>query len=903
MLRCISAEYPPNLSFVKKPTRLYERQRLLLQMLSRRDALRVVCAPSQYGKTVLAYQYATSVFAAENTAWVNASDLSFLLALDAPISTEFTARYLESTAPRTLFVFDGCPHLSEKRFAALVDLIEKLLEAAHEVLLTTTDSRWVKLTGVPLLALNACELLLDSDEQARWPQSTRAITGIDAEEADERDEPSHASKPKDGTLEEACFDLGRIPGFRQAADHPREAFLHSLVNAEVKCEQDALAHLALLLGSGALHELTTFAQAFASNTILHLEQHYPHCGVKRLDPMFQAATLSSDQKFALVQHHLTALTEALPAFSEEDELVTALIECLLRRGEKLFAMQLVCGLHDNDRKAAYFDRHARDFLLDSQPLALLKLAAALPRSFYSTLERWQLVIIALGLVNDGKHAELALDAFQQQYCGIAATASPADAAAAELFCVLARIVFETEMEHDPANLLPCVRARADQMTLAGEFGAPAASQLSYTRDVLSLIEQALIDPHKAVETLERIGATGYTIKESLGAVALFVQLLIHFWSARLFEVQELDAAATAMPELHAIPAKGRTRKEAELLTRLESHITQLLARQESILAPNSYELFLFEKAYHLYGDRVYLLVSDGLLERIEVGKQSLIAQRKQWRTYQASNATEYARPHKASDKKPEKVLRINTLGRFEIESRDPSVTIQAKVRKQLRVLISLLAINEGREVSRPWIQRVMWPEAAERNAKQNLYSMWSLLNKSITNAAGECPFFESFPQSIALNEQLVETDVRLLVDLCKRLRNEDLEPNEYESILDELEDIYRGPLLPGLETAEVVAHRKRYQDHLVEALIQSGLHLRKHGNTALALRYFRFAFDNEPTREDVCYQVMMALWKLGRHGEALNEYFVCRRALIDEYGVEGTTRLRELYESILSDAS
>lgn len=243
------------------------------------------------------------------------------------------------------------------------------------------------------------------------------------------------------------------------------------------------------------------------------------------------------------------------------------------------------------------------------------------------------------------------------------------------------------------------------------------------------------------------------------------------------------------------------------------------------------------------------------------------------------------------------------FGRFEIEARDPDITIRAKVRKQLRLLISLLAINAGREVSRPWIQQTIWPNSPDRNARQSLYSMWSLLNKSILDREGNCPFFESYPQSVALNSALVETDTQLLTLICKRLRYETLDIPLYEKAIEMIEDIYRGPLLPGDETAEVVASRKQYHDRLIEALVNGGEQLRKTGETALALRYFRFAFDNEPTREDVCYLLMLTLWKLGRHGEALNEYFVCRRALVDRFGIEGTAKLRKLYDAILADAS
>ncbi|WP_251198453.1 AfsR/SARP family transcriptional regulator [Anaerotardibacter muris] len=913
-----------------------------MQLLSRRDALRVICAPSCYGKTMVAVQYAEQVFAAEHIAWIDASELPFLIALDAAASDEFTAQYLEGKAQCTLFVVDGCPHLSAPRFEALEKMVKLLLDVGHEVLITTVDVRWAKREGQSALVVCARELLLDEEEQACWRREEAKLSEGSESKAAPLDGSSsqgslHGSTRSSSADQAEGFDLSVVPGFRRAKVPAHKALFRSLVKTRIHDEQDAIAHLAILLGSGALHELTTFVHSVPTNTIVHLEQHVPHCGVKRLDPMFHAAPLSNDDKFSMVQSQLSALTNILPKFTNEDELIAALVDCFMRRGEELLATQLVCGLHDNDRKAQYFDRYGQKLLLETRPLALLRLASSLPQSVLDTFERWQLVILSLATIGDGKQAKMALDALQRRFQDEESdphgdpsshgnpsphgdldpheepvshgdrvrhrsnvTHAPTRCAV-ELFVSLARIVFEIEPDHDPESLLPCVRERLEEVRVRQVYGT---SSLTYLSDTLELIEQTLVEPYKAFVLLERFGARGYTVKECLSVAALFVQLLIHFWSTQLLSKEEQIESGDRR---RTSRTKSRARKESELLERLEDHLARLLARQETTLPANSYELFLFEKAQRVFGERVYLFVGDDLLQRIEAGRTSLIGQRRQWRAQQATGALDLA----ASDKKggrsmkkgQEKLLRINTLGRFEIEARDPSITIQNKVRKQLRLLISLLAINEGREVSRPWIQRVMWPEAPERNARQNLYSMWSLLNKSITNKAGECPFFESFPQSIAINESLVETDIHVLADLCKQLRSETLETREYEVILDELEDVYRGPLLPGVETAEVVAYRKRYQDHLLDALIQSGLHLRKQGKTTLALRFFQFAFTNEPTREDVCYQLMLALWKLGRHGEALNEYFVCRRALIDEFGVEGTARLRELYESILRDVS
>ena len=69
-------------SHVKKKD-LIERKRLLLNLMATRDAVRVVCAPALFGKTILALQYAKIIFADQSVVWVKADDLCFVRDLDA----------------------------------------------------------------------------------------------------------------------------------------------------------------------------------------------------------------------------------------------------------------------------------------------------------------------------------------------------------------------------------------------------------------------------------------------------------------------------------------------------------------------------------------------------------------------------------------------------------------------------------------------------------------------------------------------------------------------------------------------------------------------------------------------------------------------------------------------------
>ena len=888
MLEDISEYQAIEHAFSESRTPLFARKRLLAMLLARRRALRVICGPAHFGKSVLAYQYAHEVFADGTVFWIDASEPSFLISLDeaqARGSWTKTGSQGEKEGPSTLIIIDDCPALDADRFSTLCSAIDAALDAGDEVILTTKDTRWMKVKKPYPEVIDAQLLLLDKHERNNTTRSFQ-----------------EDGSSNQGTAQGEA-NLRSIVGYPQSAVQAHKLFFDTLMEQEITSSLEALTFIMLILENGALHELNAYIGTLDSALMRDLEHAYPYVGITALSPLFSCAILSEQERFMLLRKHLPEMRVKLGMFERDELLVECLLNHLLKRDRLELATQLACGLSKAAKRASFFDAHATSFLYAGKPLALLALARTLPRERFSSERRMRAIVLALALIGEGESAQR-LQHTAPQFISELKKADPlsgeplgaTDGACPELSEALVYILLVGIENRDRARVSSLISSCIQQLGNAASLHAPERPMLS--RDLVRMLAYALEDPLKGFEKLQALVSSGYSVKENLFALCVFARMLLFAWNERLEEeTVNLDRSGL-FDKLEE--------REQNMLTEFEHMMARFLSRGAKLLAPNSIELLLFDSAHVLFGEQVYQFLNDAILTRIQALRESLIAQRRTWRAgYRSENLLVCCDDEPLDQLAPvgKKALRINMFGRFEIEARDPNITIKTKVRKQLRLLIALLAINDGREVSRPWIQRTMWPNSSERNARQSLYSMWSLLSKSIFDRDGACPFFESYPQSIALNSTLVETDTQLLTSICKRLRYETLDIPLYEKAIEAIEDIYRGPLLPGDETAEVIASRKQYHDRLIEALVNGGEQLRKTGETALALRYFRFAFDNEPTREDVCYLLMLTLWKLGRHGEALNEYFVCRRALIDRFGIEGTTKLRKLYDAILADAS
>jgi DNA-binding SARP family transcriptional activator len=82
-----------------------------------------------------------------------------------------------------------------------------------------------------------------------------------------------------------------------------------------------------------------------------------------------------------------------------------------------------------------------------------------------------------------------------------------------------------------------------------------------------------------------------------------------------------------------------------------------------------------------------------------------------------------------------------------------------------------------------------------------------------------------------------------------------------------------------------------------EARIEADLHVGRHQEVTAELRQL---VATQPYRERTCAQLMLALYRSGRRGEALDAYQRARSGLRDELGIEPGSELQRLYQRILA---
>ncbi len=238
-------------------------------------------------------------------------------------------------------------------------------------------------------------------------------------------------------------------------------------------------------------------------------------------------------------------------------------------------------------------------------------------------------------------------------------------------------------------------------------------------------------------------------------------------------------------------------------------------------------------------------------------------------------------------------LEIRLLGPFEVLHGGGSASVSGSKR---HCLLALLALRRGRVVPVDALIEALWGEElpdAPRNALQHhVARLRAVLGQEALVAT---------PDGYALRQANVDAlrFEELLADARVALREDDARAGA-DAVAFAL-SLWRGPALHGLtETPWFEAEARRLEALRVDALeeqFEAALALGEHREIVSALRA---ALDDDPFRERLWGQLMLALYRSGRQANALEAFHEARRALAEELGLEPGPDLRRLQEAILS---
>ena len=216
-----------------------------------------------------------------------------------------------------------------------------------------------------------------------------------------------------------------------------------------------------------------------------------------------------------------------------------------------------------------------------------------------------------------------------------------------------------------------------------------------------------------------------------------------------------------------------------------------------------------------------------------------------------------------------------------------------------RKVLALLLLNPNQPVSQERLATEVWPELSKEKADRALRASVQRLRARLVSAGSQRQRVQAIGASEGLYQLSVENDQldllrfeHLFSRANRAIRAGD--PRSAAEALRRAISLWRGEVLEDLPEQFAAAERARLhelQSLALEAWAEAELLLGRHAEVlpeleGLVRRY--------PLRERFRAQLMLALFRSGRAGEALDEYQLAKRGMEAQFGIEPSPLLREL---------
>ena len=243
--------------------------------------------------------------------------------------------------------------------------------------------------------------------------------------------------------------------------------------------------------------------------------------------------------------------------------------------------------------------------------------------------------------------------------------------------------------------------------------------------------------------------------------------------------------------------------------------------------------------------------------------------------------------------------RFRLLGPFEVDDVDPALLGGPKQ----HALLATLALTPGAVVSADQLVAALW-ERPPPSAPAVLQTYISGLRRALEpeHGAGEpWQLIVTRRPGYLLAVPPEQVDVRRFTDLVEAGRSAlaSGQPTSAADVLRQALALWRGAALSDLGDAPVVRMVAPLEQRRIDALedrIEADLALGRHVELVPELEAL---VEQEPLRERLRGQLMVALYRSGRQAHALQVYDACRRILAEELGVDPSPELQRLFNQIL----
>ncbi|MFF5496717.1 BTAD domain-containing putative transcriptional regulator [Streptomyces aquilus] len=244
-------------------------------------------------------------------------------------------------------------------------------------------------------------------------------------------------------------------------------------------------------------------------------------------------------------------------------------------------------------------------------------------------------------------------------------------------------------------------------------------------------------------------------------------------------------------------------------------------------------------------------------------------------------------------------VKYHVLGSLRVVDGDDEVFINAT---KIKTVLANLLIRANQVVPFDHLMVELWGENPPRRASAAIHVYVSQLRKLLkSSGCQKSPIITRAPgYLIQVNSR--DFDLNVFMRLIEEARAGKRE-QRHQEVIDlarEALDLWREPVLSDLRESPTVARFSTWLEELrtefIEMMIDSYLAL---GRDRESVSYLYSVLQDHPLHETFYQQLMIALHKGGRTGDALQVYQSARETLRNELGLEPGRALRDLQQHIL----
>jgi DNA-binding SARP family transcriptional activator/basic membrane lipoprotein Med (substrate-binding protein (PBP1-ABC) superfamily) len=218
-----------------------------------------------------------------------------------------------------------------------------------------------------------------------------------------------------------------------------------------------------------------------------------------------------------------------------------------------------------------------------------------------------------------------------------------------------------------------------------------------------------------------------------------------------------------------------------------------------------------------------------------------------------------------------------------------------------RALLAILLLHVGEIVSIDRLIDLLWGENPPRTATHSIQIYVSDLRKGLESIGGK-QVLATRPPGYQLDADPGSIDAsqfeRMVADGTHKLRTGDA--GEGVQQLRAALSLWRGPALSDFTYEEFAQpYIRRFHDLHLDAIEELAAAQLEEGHAIDVISLLDAAIRDDPLRERSRELLMLALYRSGRHAEALRTYQQLRSVLVEELGLDPSPPLQRLQERIL----